>query len=82
MLFVTVCICILFIVINIKNLGVNTVEFFSRKHTKQIPANLKCVNDASVFLIALSNKTTLKCFTKFQILLVKIRKFILTDNTC
>ena len=40
------------------------------------------VNDASVFLITLSYKTTLKCFTKFQILLVKIRKFILTDNTC
>ena len=67
-------------IILIQNLSINTVKLFLRKHTQKLPALIQSINNTSVLCICLTDKLSLKCLTKLQILLIQRRKLILTNN--
>ena len=67
-------------IVLVKDLRINSVEFFFRKKSQKLPALIQGFGDASVLGFGLADKFTLKGFTKYQIAFIQRGKLILTDN--
>ena len=69
-------------IILIQNLGVDTVELFSRKQSKKLPCLVQRIFHGTVFIHSLADEFMLEFITEYQVLFIDRRKLILTDNGC
>ena len=69
-------------IILIQNLGVDTVELFSRKQSKKLPCLIQRIFHGTVFIHSLADEFMLEFITEYQVLFIDRRKLILTDNGC
>ena len=58
-------------IILIQNLGVDTVQFVSRNHAQQFPAQVKGFLNAAVLIWSLAYKIVFKGITEFQVFLIQ-----------